>query len=102
VTGWQWTAAKRALIGRPPKNFLGRRGSVLFHDSCVFHLSAPNGMRRGGRAFVVRAADGAMRSSSLPLSELDLVGIEVGSALTGPHTPVAWPRVDARLSGPPR
>jgi ectoine hydroxylase-related dioxygenase (phytanoyl-CoA dioxygenase family) len=103
VTGRQWTAAEQELINRPPVFVPVRAGSVLFHHSCTFHLSAPNQTERRRRAFAIAyAADGAKRSLHLPYPILDWDGIAVGAPLDGPRNPVAWPRTDGALPhGPP-
>jgi len=102
VTGRGWTEAELALIERPPEFVPVRRGSILFHDSCVFHLSAPNTTQRCRRAFaVVYAGQGTVRSSSLPFPPLDWDAVAVGSPLRGPRNPIAWPIPDDNLPPPP-
>lgn len=102
VTGRTWTEEEWALIDREPIYTPVQRGSILFHDSCVFHLSAPNRTQGRRRAFaVVYAADGTLRSSSLPFPALDWDGVAVGDKLSGPRNPIAWPRINARLPPSP-
>jgi ectoine hydroxylase-related dioxygenase (phytanoyl-CoA dioxygenase family) len=98
VTGRQWTEAQLALIEQAPEYVPVRRGSILFHDSCTFHLSAPNETQRRRRAFsITYAADGTIRSSSLPFPALDWDGIPTGDELKGARNPIVWPRGDMRL-----
>jgi ectoine hydroxylase-related dioxygenase (phytanoyl-CoA dioxygenase family) len=102
VTGRQWTASQKELIDRTPEYVPVRRGSIIFHDSCTFHLSAPNRGRNRRRAFaLVYASEDTVRSSSLPFPPLDWDAVEVGQKLTGPRNPVAWPRAGGDLPLPP-
>lgn len=95
VTGRQWSEEQVALIEQTPEFIPVSRGSVLFHDSCVFHLSAGNNAARRRRAFAVVYADAEVtRCSSLPFPPLDWDGVAVGQKLTGPRTPIVWPRPD--------
>lgn len=93
VTGREWTDEQRLLIDREPVFAPVSRGSVLFHDSCVFHLAAANSAARRRRAFAAVFADAdVVRSSSLPFPLLDWDGVCVGAKLLGPRTPIIWPR----------
>jgi ectoine hydroxylase-related dioxygenase (phytanoyl-CoA dioxygenase family) len=98
----EWTSSQRTLIDRDPEFVPVERGSVIFHDSCVFHLSAGNNTQRRRRAFaIVYGADGAIRSSALPFTPLDWDGVRVGEKLSSPRTPIAWPLDGERLPDPP-
>jgi phytanoyl-CoA hydroxylase len=102
VTGREWTAEQLALIEREPVFVPVKRGSVLFHDSCVFHLAAANVAPRRRRAYAVVYADGeTKRTSSLPFPLLDWDGVAVGDRLIGPRTPLIWPRADGALPPAP-
>jgi ectoine hydroxylase-related dioxygenase (phytanoyl-CoA dioxygenase family) len=102
VMGSQWTDSQLALIEREPEYVPVCRGSILFHDSCVFHLSAPNRTPRRRRAFAVAyASEDTVRSSSLPFPSLDWDGIGVGDKLAGPRNPIVWPRSDGTLPQTP-
>jgi ectoine hydroxylase-related dioxygenase (phytanoyl-CoA dioxygenase family) len=103
VHGRRWSAQQMELIEQEPVFVPAKRGSVLFHHSCVFHLAGPNQTERRRRAYTVAYADdGAVRSSSFPFPALDWDNIKVGDPLMGPRTPVVWPRGDGILpSSPP-
>jgi ectoine hydroxylase-related dioxygenase (phytanoyl-CoA dioxygenase family) len=102
VTGRQWTDAEQALIDRPPEYIPVQRGSILFHDPCVFHSSAPNRTKKRRRAFAVAYASAdTVRSSSLPFPPLDWDGIQVGETVAGPRNPIIWPRTDGSLRQTP-
>ena len=78
------------------------RGDVVFHHSLCVHLAQPNTTDETRRVFcIIYFADGCVRAAPWPHVSVDRQGIEVGEAIHGEVTPIAWPRPPGDLPPTP-
>jgi ectoine hydroxylase-related dioxygenase (phytanoyl-CoA dioxygenase family) len=69
-----------------------RPGDVLFHHGRTMHMALPNQSGITRRAYTaIYFADGCTRGSGRAHPSVDRTRIEIGAAIDGPATPIAWP-----------
>ncbi len=78
-------------------------GSVAFHHGLTFHLAKPNRTGTVRRVHtVIYFADGSTRGEgAFPHPSVERAGIAMGAVIASDVTPLAWPRPDGALPGPP-
>ncbi len=92
-----------AIAGRQPVYVEAAKGSVVWHHGMTVHAALANDSDTTRRAFtVVYIADGYRRAKSWPNFPLDRAGVGVGELMQGDGLPLAWPREQDRLPGPPK
>jgi ectoine hydroxylase-related dioxygenase (phytanoyl-CoA dioxygenase family) len=94
--------ARPELGGVKPVFVPAERGDVLFHHGLTVHLAHANRssqMRRVHTAIYFR--DGCTRAKVGVHQSVDRQGIEIGQAIAGDATPIAWPRAPGDLPDAP-
>jgi hypothetical protein len=81
------------LAGIEPVYVEVPKGSVAFHHGLSVHLAGPNKTDTDRAVHtVIYFPDGSTRGYPYPHFAVDRAGIDVGSAIDGDVTPIAWPR----------
>jgi ectoine hydroxylase-related dioxygenase (phytanoyl-CoA dioxygenase family) len=90
------------LAGIEPVYVEVPKGSVAFHHGLTVHLAGPNTTATDRAVHtIIYFPDGSTRGYPYPHFAVDRSGIEVGRAIDGDVTPIAWPRPDGDLPSRP-
>jgi ectoine hydroxylase-related dioxygenase (phytanoyl-CoA dioxygenase family) len=67
-------------------------GDAIFHSGFTVHMAKANQSDRTRRVYTaIYFRDGCTRAGTRPHPSVDRTGIDIGAAIDGPATPIAWP-----------